>query len=243
MRSFAGSDKGLVRRENEDSFLLHVPDDEEIIDSKGILAIVADGVGGGPAGKRASSMAVELIRDFYYQHPAEDKLEALRASMELANLRIYMEARGEPLLRGMATTCTALVACNTEGFLCHVGDSRAYLLRDGALHMISEDHTLVNELIAEGIISPEEGRMHPQRNIIMKALGSMNHLEPFTSNIYFQKGDTLLLCSDGLHGYMSDREISSILSRNTVEDAGRKLIELSLDRGGADNVTVLVLNI
>jgi serine/threonine protein phosphatase PrpC len=243
MRSFTGSDKGLVRRENEDSYLLYIPDDEELLERKGILVIVADGVGGGPAGKRASSMAVELIRDFYYQHPDEDKLEALQESLKAANLHIYQESRMDPLLHGMGTTCTAFVVCKTEGFLCHAGDSRAYLLRDRELRLISEDHTLVHELVAEGIITPEEGRTHPQRNIILKALGSASHLDPDTECIDLQKGDTLLLCSDGLHGYMSDEEIYSTLSGNPVEEAGSKLIELALDRGGADNITVVILNI
>ena len=224
-------------------YLLYIPDDEDLLERKGILVIVADGVGGGPGGKRASSMAVELVRDCYYQHPDEDKLEALQESLKAANLRIYQEARRDPLLRGMATTCTAFVICKTEGFLCHAGDSRAYLLRDRKLRLISEDHTLVNELVSEGIITPEEGRTHPQRNIIMKALGSASHLDPDTSCMDLQRGDTLLLCSDGLHGYMSDEEIYSILSGNPVEAAGSKLIELALDRGGADNVTVVILNI
>jgi serine/threonine protein phosphatase PrpC len=243
IRSFTGSDKGLVRRENEDSYLLYIPDDEDLFERKGILAIVADGVGGGPAGKRASSMAVELIRDFYYQHPEEDKLEALQESLEAANLHIYQEAMKDPLLRGMATTCTAFVVYKTEGFLCHAGDSRAYLLSNRELRLISEDHTLVRELVAEGIITPEEGRTHPQRNIILKALGSSSHLAPDASCVDLQEGDTLLLCSDGLHGYLSDEEISSILTEITAEDAGRKLIQLALDRGGADNVTVVILTI
>ena len=243
MRSFTGSDKGLVRRENEDSYLLCIPDDKDVFERKGVLVIVADGVGGGPGGKRASSMAVELIRDCYYRHPDEEKLEALQECLKAANLQIYQEAGREPLLRGMATTCTAFVICKTEGFLCHAGDSRAYMLRDRELRLISKDHTLVNELVAEGIITPEEGRTHPHRNIILKALGSASQLDPYTSCLDLQKGDTLLLCSDGLHGFMSDEEIYCILSGNPVEKAGRKLIQLALDRGGADNITVVILNI
>ncbi len=243
MRSFTGSEKGFVRRENEDSYVLCIPDDEDLLERKGVLVIVADGVGGGPGGKRASSMAVELIRDCYYRQQNEDKLKALQECLKAANLHIYQEAGRDRLLRGMATTCTAFVICKTEGFLCHAGDSRAYLLRGRELRLISQDHTLVNELVAEGIITPEEGRVHPNRNIILKALGSASQLEPDASCLDLQRGDTLLLCSDGLHGYMSDEEIYSILSGNPVEKAGSKLIELALDRGGVDNITVVILNI
>lgn len=243
IRFFTGSDRGLVRRENEDSFLLHIPDDEELLAKKGVLAIVADGVGGGPAGKLASSTAVKLIRDSYYAHAKESNLEALQESFEAANFHIYQKAMKDPLLSGMATTCTAFIVCITEGFLCHAGDSRAYLLRGRQLRLLSEDHTLVNALLAEGVITHEEARVHPKRNIILKALGSISHLNPFTRFIDLQEGDRLLLCSDGLHGYISDEEISGILDRDSVEKAGRKLIELALDRGGADNVTVVILDI
>ena len=117
------------------------------------------------------------------------------------------------------------------------------MLRDSKLRLLSEDHTLVNELIAEGIITPEEGRIHPQRNIILKALGSVSHLDPYVSRIDLKKGDILLLCSDGLHGYMADEEITRILTKYSVEQAGRKLIDHALDLGGADNITIVLISI
>jgi serine/threonine protein phosphatase PrpC len=243
MRYFAASDKGLVRPENEDSYLLHMPENAGDLESKGILAIVADGVGGGPAGKHASSMAVELIRDYYYGHAASGKLQTLQEALEEANLRIFEEAKRDLQLRGMATTCTAMAISRNEGCLSHAGDSRAYLLRGDELSLVSEDHTLVGELVAEGIITAEEGRVHPQRNIILKALGSTGSLTPDAVCIDLRKGDTLLLCSDGLHGYVTDDEIASIMTRNTVEEAGPKLISLALDRGGADNITVVLVAI
>jgi len=143
----------------------------------------------------------------------------------------------------MATTRTAASVRKGEGFLSHIGDSRAYLLHNRELLQLSEDHTLVGELIHEGLISREEGRKHPHRNIILKALGSASHIEPNTSHIVLEYGDTLLLCSDGLYGCVSDDEISSILSGQPVEWAGHRLIELALERGGADNITIVILRL
>ena len=243
VRSFAASDRGLVRSENEDSYVLHIPDDAGILQRKGILAVVADGVGGGPAGKLASSMAVEIVKDLYYRLTGEDNSASLRESLQIANTEIYKAAQQNLRLREMATTCTAFVLRNGEGFMCHAGDSRAYLFRKKVLIQISEDHTLVNQLVKEGIISPEEGRKHPQRNIILRALGTARHVEPDLRRVDVEENDTLLLCSDGLHGYVSDEEISSLLLTNPVEEAGRKLIGLSLAKGGPDNITVLLLNV
>ncbi len=243
VRSFAASDKGLVRSENEDSYVLHIPDDARILQRKGILAVVADGVGGGPAGKLASSMAVEIVKDLYYRLTGEDNSASLRDSLQFANTEIYKAGQQNPGLREMATTCTAFVLRNHEGFMSHAGDSRAYLLRKKELIQISEDHTLVNELVKEGIISPEEGRKHPQRNIILRALGTVRHIEPDLRRVDLEENDALLLCSDGLHGYVSDEEISSLLLTNPIEEAGRKLIGLALAKGGPDNITVLLLNV
>jgi len=243
IRSFAASDRGLVRSENEDSYVLHIPDDAGILHHKGILAVVADGVGGGPAGKQASSMAVEIVKDLYYRLTSEDNLASLRKSLEIANTEIYKAAQQNPRLREMATTCTSFVLRNGKGFMGHAGDSRAYLLRKRELIQISEDHTIVNELVKEGIISPEEGRKHPQRNIILKALGTARHVEPDFQLVDLEENDTLLLCSDGLHGYVSDEEISSVLLSNPIEEAGRQLIGLTFEKGGPDNITVILLNV
>jgi PPM family protein phosphatase len=241
--SFAASDKGLVRNENEDSYLVYVPDDKVVLHRRGILAVVADGVGGGPAGKLASSMAVELVRDNYYRNSGMDNLSALREALQIANTEIYKAAQRDPGLQGMGTTCTAFVVGNEEGYLSHAGDSRAYLLRNRELHQLSEDHTLVNELVHEGVISRDEGRKHPHRNIILKALGTTRDIEPDASSIGLEDEDIVLLCSDGLYGCASDDEISSILSGQSVEEAGRKLIELALRKGGSDNITVVILRV
>jgi PPM family protein phosphatase len=241
VRSFAESDRGLIRSENEDSYLLHIPDDADMLQRKGILAVVADGVGGGPGGKRASSMAVEIIKDAYYSFKGDDNSAALKESLQIATMEIYKSSRSDPELRGMATTCTALAIVNGEALLSHAGDSRAYIFRRREFIQISEDHTIVNELVKEGLITREEAERHPQRNIIMKSLGSTPNVEPFSRRISLEADDTLLLCSDGLHGYVSETEISSILSAYPVEQAGRMLIGSAFEKGAPDNVTVLIL--
>ncbi len=241
VRTFAESDRGLVRNQNEDSYLLYVPDNAGVLQRKGILAVVADGVGGGPAGKQASSMAVEILKDTYYGFKGDENSEALRESLRAANAEIYSASRRDSGLRGMATTCTAVALVNGEALLCHAGDSRAYIFRKGDFMQISEDHTLVNELVKEGIITREEAGRHPQRNIITKSLGSVPFIEPESRRVSLESEDTLLLCSDGLHGYVSEAEISSILSAFPAEEAGRRLIARAYEKGAPDNITVLIL--
>ncbi len=241
VRSFAESNRGLIRSENEDSYVLLIPDDAKMIQRKGILAVVADGVGGGPAGKLASSMAVQIVRDTYYGSATDDNVAALREALQVANDEIYITSRRVPGLRGMATTCTALALIDGEVLLCHAGDSRAYILSKNKFVQISEDHTLVAELMKDGIINAEQARRHPQRNIILKSLGSVQYVEPQTRRADLEGGGIVLLCSDGLHGYVTDQEISSILWTYPVEEAGRKLIGSAFEKGAPDNVTVIVL--
>ncbi len=240
---FSGTDRGVVRRENEDSYLLHIPDDEKLLREKGILAVVADGVGGGPAGKQASSMAVEVVKNSFYSDSNLDNSEALKNSIRTANRKIFEASHREPRFRGMATTCTAFAFAANSGFIAHVGDSRAYLLRQKELQQLSKDHTLVNELVEEGIISHEEARRHPQRNIILKAVGSTPDVVPDAKRIDLESGDIVLLCSDGLHGLVRDSDIASVLNSYPVDKAGKKLIDMALDAGGTDNITVVVFSI
>lgn len=243
MKSYAGSDKGLVRSENEDSYLLQIPDYDEVSCKKGILAIVADGVGGGPNGKLASSMAVEIVRDRYYNDDATDNSYSLLMAVRHANSEIYNASKRHLSDNGMATTCTALALIDCVGFLCHAGDSRAYLLHDSKIMRLSKDHTLVEDMMDDGIITAEEAQIHPHRNIILKALGTRSEIEPDINSFCFEKGDTILLCSDGLHGCVTDDEIGRTLLSDNVANAGKKLIKLALARGGADNITLVILNI
>jgi len=240
--SFAHTDRGLVRSENQDSVLLHFPGDEGALLGKGALAIVADGVGGGSGGKTASDMAVSSVRDCYYSSMG-DTASSLRGALVAANGEIFAKAAGDPSLQGMATTCTALVFIGGEGFLCHVGDSRAYLLRNGELRQITEDHTLVARLLSDGHISAEAAANHPQKNIIMKALGSERELAPDTYRILFEPDDIVMLCSDGLHGLVGVEEIAARLESLSPSEAGLSLVESAKARGGTDNISVVILKL
>jgi protein phosphatase len=243
VESFADTDVGLVRSANEDSFLLFFPHDQRLLEEKGILAIVADGVGGSIGGKAASSIAVSVMRERYYSSEQADPLSALKESMIAANREIFTKGSQDPSCRGMATTCTAFILLVNEGFISHAGDSRAYLLRDGILHQITEDHTLVNKLLADGLITAEAAARHPQKNIIVRALGSNLELVPDTFHVLLEENDIILLCSDGLHGLVSDDDIKDRLSRLPLQEAGQSLIGLAKDNGGTDNVTVIILQL
>ena len=241
--TFAETDRGVVREKNEDSLLLLSPEDEKTRTEKGILAIVADGVGGAARGKTASNMAVNVMRDRYYGSSLEDPLLALKESMEAANRVILNKARQEPSCRGMATTCTAFLLLGWQGFIAHLGDSRAYLFRRGELSPITRDHTLVNRLVGEGLITAEAALIHPQRNIITKSLGSDPAVEPDTFQISLEEDDIILLCSDGLYGLVPDEEIASRLSGLSLQEAGSSLVELAKNNGGTDNITVVMLRV
>lgn len=240
--SFADTDRGLVRPENEDSLLLFFPRDHTTLLEKGILAIVADGVGGSSGGKIASSTAVCVMQDQYYASE-QGALSALTGAMKAANREIIEKTARDPSCQGMATTCTALVLLGDEGFLCHAGDSRAYLLRGGILRQITEDHTLVGKLLSDGLITAEAAEKHPQKNIIVRALGSEREIVPDKYHILFERNDVVMLCSDGLHGLVSDDEIASRLSNLSPREAGRSLVEFAKEMGGTDNISLIILKL
>jgi protein phosphatase len=243
VESFANTDTGLVRSANEDSFLLVIPQEQKLLEEKGILAIVADGVGGNIGGKTASSTAVSVMRERYYASEQIDPLFALKESMVAANREIFTKGSQDSLCHGMATTCTAFILLVNEGFISHAGDSRAYLLRDGLLQQLTEDHTLVNKLLAEGLITVEAAANHPQKNIIVRALGSTREIVPDTFHLILEDNDIILLCSDGLHGLVSDDDIKDRLSRLSLQEAGQSLIGLAKENGGTDNITVIILRL
>ena len=202
--------------------------------------MVADGVGGSIAGSTASSMAVEIVRESYYEADA-DPLASLKGALERAHRAILARSTAEAAYRGMATTCTAAVVIGNDCYIAHVGDSRAYLVRGGGLAQLTEDHTLVGKLVKEGLISPEEAKTHPQRNVIMRAMGSGEWSDPFTTQVTVQEGDCIFLCSDGLHGLVPDDESIALLVSLSPSDAVRELIEAAKRHGGTDNISVALL--
>lgn len=234
MRLVAGwaTDVGLVRAANEDSYLVD--------DALGVFA-VADGMGGHAAGEIASSTAVEALRAALAR--GDDVVTAVLD----ANAEVFSRAHRQQSLAGMGTTLTVAV---TEGGrhlrLGHVGDSRAYLLRDGVLDRLTDDHSMVEELLRAGRITAEEAAVHPQRNIVTRAIGiSPLDLEVDTRLVEVAAGDRVMLCSDGLSGLTTPTELQSLLDDRTCspQEAATRLVDLALAHGGDDNVTVVVIDV
>ncbi|HZH32403.1 MAG TPA: Stp1/IreP family PP2C-type Ser/Thr phosphatase [Pyrinomonadaceae bacterium] len=240
------TDRGCVRAANEDSGRFVRPNDPSLLARKGLLAIVADGMGGHSAGEVASRMAVEIVSRTYYGEQGAGTTEALRAAFEEANRRIHEAATDEPELRGMGTTCTALVLHEGHAFSAHVGDSRLYLLRGGEVYLMTEDHSAVMEMVKLGIITHEQARHHTDKNVILRALGTSPEVEVSTweQPLVVRVGDQFLLCSDGLYDLVSDAEIKqALVATDDLQAACEGLIERAKERGGHDNITVGILSI
>lgn len=235
------SHPGLKRALNEDraAYVLPRPGNGKG-DGSDFLAIVADGMGGHAAGEIASAMAIDIVYRTYVTErgaPAATLKKGLRA----ANAAIYERAQNTPGCRGMGTTCTAVAVRDGRAYLGHVGDSRCYLLRNDSLHQLSEDHSLVSDLVRAGVISAEEGRTHPDRNIILRAIGTKPAVEvaAWSSGLPLKPGDVLLLCSDGLTDGVTDDIIRDILKQGRPPaDTCRLLKDAALAAGGDDNITV-----
>jgi serine/threonine protein phosphatase PrpC len=245
------SDPGLKRTSNEDSYATR-PDVG--------LFVVADGMGGHVAGEIASRVAVEAIEAFIQETAGADKnrtwpfpfdptlsLEAnrLKAAFRLANRRIASAIADSQDLRGMATTASAVLVGQRTACLGHVGDSRVYVLRAGALEQITDDHSWVEEQVRAGTLTPSAARLHPWRNVVTRALSGGEDPEVDVTDVTPVPGERYLLCSDGLFAVVPDERISEILSRRGVplDEICRSLVEAANEGGGPDNITTLVLEI
>ena len=229
------SDVGLLREGNEDSAYV----------GPRLLAI-ADGMGGHAAGEVASAVAISAIAPLDEQNLAssEDMLDALAAAVASARDTLHEMSVSDPSVEGMGTTLTALLWSGAQVAVCHIGDSRAYLLRDGDLYQITRDHTLIQSLVDEGRLSPEAAANHPQRSLIMRALQGSTDVEPDLAMHEAMLGDRYLLCSDGLTDVVGDEDVHKVLS--TVSDADQavnRLIALAIRNGGPDNITCIVADV
>lgn len=239
------TDAGSVREVNEDCGRFINPNDPELLSKKGTLTIVADGMGGHSAGEVASRMAVETVSRVYYELN-ERPSESLKAAFEEANRQIYEAAVSDEKLKGMGTTCTALVMHNNSAFAAHVGDSRLYLLRGGEIYLMTEDHSAVMEMVKRGIINLEQARHHEDKNVIVRALGTGPDVEVsvWSNPFPIRNEDRFILCSDGLYDLVDDVEIKTLtLSAADTQSACENLIDLAKKRGGYDNITVGILSI
>ena len=234
------TDKGLVRTHNEDSAKFIKPSKK--LEHLGYLGIVADGMGGHRAGEVASSLAVETIAEQYYKK-ADDPETGLYLALSKANRLIWKKAKAHPACEGMGTTCTAVVIFNSRIYLAHIGDSRLYIFKQGMLTQISTDHTYVHELLNQGVITPEEARVHPERNMLTRVLGTQYSFRADILEVPqpFEKGDRLLLCSDGLYDYFSREELAGLLTEPVLGNAAQNLVDTAKQRGGHDNITVLLI--
>ncbi|MDQ3962634.1 MAG: Stp1/IreP family PP2C-type Ser/Thr phosphatase [Actinomycetota bacterium] len=228
----ARTDVGRVREANEDSYVASAP-----------LFAVADGMGGHIAGDVASATAIEVLQNEGAQISAADPDSLVRVLQD-ANTAIYDKATGDPTLHGMGTTCTLVIVDGTTAQIAHVGDSRAYLFRNGELSQITDDHTLVGRMVSEGRLSPEEAEHHPQRSIITRALGVDSSVDVDLLSLELAEGDRLLICSDGLSSMIGADEITSVLTEDgDAQVAADRLVERANDAGGEDNITVVVIDV
>ncbi|NLY71783.1 MAG: Stp1/IreP family PP2C-type Ser/Thr phosphatase [Clostridiales bacterium] len=234
------TDKGKIRQNNEDSLLC--------IEEKNFY-MVADGVGGHNSGELASKLAVDYVRDYITNNPiiSDDDTYLMNYFLEClseVNAIIYERASKNIEDQGMATTAALLYIRNNKAYVVNVGDSRAYLARDGELIQITEDHTYVNELLKRGSISAEEAKDHPKRNMITRALGSKESIEPDFYKFDIYKGDIILLCTDGLYNEIDVNEINSLITNSTdTSTIAHELIKRANEQGGNDNITVICVEI
>jgi len=246
---FGVSDVGRKRKHNEDSFSF---------DADEGLFIVADGMGGHAAGEVASKITVETIGEFIaatrqkeeatwpfkYNHELEFNSNRLAVAIEKANERVMAAVAAQPWLKGMGTTVVAGLLNEKILSLAHVGDSRAYLLREKQLSCLTDDHSWVHEQVAAGILTEEEAKSHPLKNVVTRALGGGPSVAPDLQELVFLPGDRFLFCSDGLTTMLADEEIrDAALAEKDPKKLCEKLVELANEKGGVDNVTVVVVSI
>lgn len=234
MHADALSDVGLVRKDNEDNYL--------VSDQRALFA-VADGMGGHLGGRIASTMAIQILdEEIQFTQIHDNPSEKLLTALKKANNMIMIKAQNEGL-HGMGTTITSALFYAGVLHIAHIGDSRSYLVRDDKLTLLTEDHSLVNELFQNGSLTWEEARNHPQRNVLTRALGIMAEPQIDTFSLPIHTGDKLLLCTDGLTNHLTDQEIISVLKQDKPMKAQvATLINKALERGGNDNVTVVLVS-
>ena len=234
------TDVGMVRDNNQDSYFVSVNEDIP-------LFVVADGMGGHKAGEIASNMAINIIKDTFLKLKTlpMDEIsitKLIEQSIKEANEKIYLKSIEKEAYSGMGTTVTLAYIINRKLCIGHVGDSRAYLFKGENLIQITEDHSLVNELVKNGSITLEEAKTHPQRNIITRAVGTSETIEMDIVVREYEEGNILLLCSDGLTSMVKDSQIQDILSKEkNIQEACENLVSLSNDNGGYDNTTVIAI--
>ena len=230
LRAISRTDIGLVRRMNQDALIV----------GNGLMG-VADGMGGHQGGETASSGTRDgMLRILAEREPSE---ETLREAIEQVNRELWEQQREDESLSGMGTTLTVLWAAGDNMLIGHVGDSRAYLLRDGEMRQMTQDHSMVADMVRRGILSEEQAATHPMRNYITRAVGTEPTIRSDILSVQRQAGDRWLVCSDGLHGLVEKQRLQELMAMEDPEEAADEMIREALDQGGRDNISlVLVLD-
>jgi protein phosphatase len=238
------TDAGCVRERNEDCCAISRSEDYPESSRRAVLALVADGMGGCRAGEVASRLAVELVTQAYFDLPAESA-HALESAFHQANAHIHTLSLARDDIWGMGTTCTALAIEGRLAHSAHVGDSRLYLIRSGAIYQMTEDHSLPAELVRRGELTRSAAARHPDRNKILRAMGSRPTLQVATWSrpLPIHSGDCFVLCSDGLHNSVADHELRDAAESGDAAAACRNLVATARRRGGYDNITVAIVRI
>ena len=239
MKLAGKTDVGRVRQENQDDYRAGE------LPGGAVWALVCDGMGGAKGGREASQGACNVIENFFQEQYAQcgagQEEPFLKKALLYANRFVFQKAAHEEALAGMGTTAVCALVRSGNVYLCHAGDSRAYLIRDGKLTQLTHDHSYVQELVDCGTITEEEAEHHPQKNIITKALGVDYRLEPEFTAAKLKREDRLLLCTDGLTSMVPVEEMEELLAQGTFYDLPDRLIEAANAHGGSDNITALLL--
>jgi len=236
VRGAGHSEAGRVRAVNQDSFFVGA------IPRRGFLAVVADGMGGHQAGEIASQKAVEVLRDELARSRAHPPVALARAA-QAANADVYNYALAHPEHRGMGTTLTAVVLDDQVGLVGHVGDSRAYLVREGEIRQLTSDHSWVADRVRQGLLTADEARHHRWRNVITNALGATASFRLDVVHFEVQTGDRLVLCSDGVSMLLSEAMLLELIAGLDADEAARRLVAEANERGSPDNVTAVVVDV
>ena len=240
IKAYAKSDNGNVRETNEDYFYISNSLDQIQ------LFLLADGMGGYNGGEIASQLAIQTAKNYIennFKDIEKDRdsiIQLLGSSMEYANMVVYEKAKENPELQGMGTTLEICLIYNNKAYIGHVGDSRIYRVRKQFIRKLTQDHSYVQKLVKEGTITKEQAEHHPQKNMLMKALGCNAFVEPDVMVKGFLKDDILIMCSDGLSNMVDQQTIYEMASKN-IEQATKDLVQLAKDRGGYDNITVVII--
>jgi protein phosphatase len=237
------TDMGMVRSENQDDYCYYEPESDEDLLWKGRLLVVCDGMGGHNGGTVASRTTVQAIRDSFRASATRNLKRLLSIAIDRANVAVREKGARDITLRNMGTTCVALAVRGSKVQVAHIGDSRAYLFRDGKIERITRDHTYLNDLIEIGLLSPEKARTHPEKNIITRCVGMGDVLNVDFNSREAKPGDLFLLCSDGLYNHVEDEEMRDLTTRLEPQAACQAMVDLANQRGGEDNITVAIFRI